>query len=138
MDNKHAGKQQVAFPSNNSMVDTPEFMVTGFVAEAHGTSHHQLKHIATAIYDSINGDLHPSFRFNDLLDWLREVGVRWGFFSPFDGKTIRVLMLTFKKRSLAGELLWRTYTDKSHPGIDILVTRHKLIPFPPREDKATK
>lgn len=136
--NEHATKLKVAFLANNSTVDTPEFMVTGFAADTHGTACRQLKHIAVALYRGVNNGIHPSYRFDDLLDWLREVGARWGFFIPSNGEMIRVLMFTFKKRSLAGELLHQTYKDKNHPGVDILGTRHKLIPFPPREDKATK
>lgn len=137
-DNEDAGRLRVAFPSNNSTVDTPEFMVTGFVAETHGTSRRHLKHIATAFFLGMNDDLHPSFKFDDLLDWLKEVGTRWGFFSPSDGETICILMLTFEKQSFAGKLLQQSYKNKTRPGIDILGTRHKLIPFPPREDKVMK
>lgn len=66
------------------------------------------------------------------------MGARWGFFNPANGETIRVLMLTFEKQSLAGKLLKLTYADKQRPGVNILGSRHKLVPFPPREDKATK
>lgn len=136
--NELAGRLKVAFPANNSTVDMPKFMLMSFAAKMHRTARQQMKHLAEALYRGMNEDFPPSYKFNDLLDWLQEVGARWGFFNPTDGKTICVLMLTFKKRSLAGELLRKTYKDKSQPGINILGMRHKLIPFPPREDKATK
>lgn len=47
-------------------------------------------------------------------------------------------MLTFKKRSLAGKLLHQACADKQRPGLDILGTWHKLIPFPPRDNKTMK
>lgn len=47
--NEHAGKLRVTFPSNNSTVVTPEFMVSGFAADTHGTAHRQHRHIAEAI-----------------------------------------------------------------------------------------